>query len=269
MESIINFYNSLLLIQFTTFGLTTTIFLLYFQLIYNKFSLEHIKKIIFHWTFIFYTLLSVLNIFITFRAYYLLSFGDTIFNLKIFDLPPISFAYLPISLFVVCLMFFLLFLIYNFKFLHPKNSFANIIKSIKSDNITSFLLHHYDIQPPQKLKIKSYYNNSEQETKEIIVSDRKDVSKKIAKKLKRLKKRQTKDPFMLIRYNLCTSIINRDVYSIEYISEAIEELTKNYLDTSESKKYKFWHNDRILLQKFTEHLLDLFNDVFEDAFKKR
>ncbi|MDD5312743.1 MAG: hypothetical protein PHO26_06895 [Dehalococcoidia bacterium] len=245
MDSIINFYNNLFVIELTVFGIIAASFLVFLQIVYSQFSFREVSIIVPKPWLVSYLCFSVLSLLLTATGSLILSFPY--FNALLIEQPIIKtillngcFGFILLVAFFVSVFLFILYTYRNIRFIRPSQIAIIISRKIRIEQIIYYLLRKYGVPTPNDWQfIARYCMDIHQNNSKFVPSNTEVISRveqykleyeKISKKIL-----DAQDPLEPLHALMLKAMYNMDLATIDEVLKALKDISIKFIQENSSK----------------------------------
>jgi hypothetical protein len=285
------FYNNLLTIQVTVFGIIAAAIFVLVQLAHSTFSGRHNLRVLRDPYLIAYLISTGVALLLTAIASLLLSLDrhDFISSFNLRSRLIVTSNWTPaalLSLTGISVMIFICFVVLNLAYLHPHRVLLLAAQAIKPEQVRLFLFHEYGLDPPfqsarlvpaallehilpfRKDEQEDPSSNAEQLHKEII-----DTQKAYRQDLDhfnelRIIATKATDPLDIVYAITVRAFQNMDFNTLKEVNKTIDGLSKAVLGSILRVNEKRWNPDLQVARRWAQHVTTFVSAVLEVVEKQ-
>jgi len=283
MNELTSFYNTLLSIEVTVFGIISAVILVFIQIVYSNFSFKHMRIITRDIFMIMFFVISVFDLIFTATGSYILSFPNFTFYIYKINLTELvnrsNYVFICLIMLIFSSILFAIFLWRNIKYLQPKQAIFLLVRKTKIKEIQHFLWKKYGFEIPWSLQRPKIVfdipvgedeeinseNNSEDEEKE----NEKKLSK-IETEIKYIKKqiRKTEDSLLPLRDMMIQFIKKSDLRSLTEATSSLVAISSAFFEKLPNNDEQEWSPYDNLCTNYSIYIVDFLEHLFEIANKE-
>lgn len=281
MNGISNFYNTLLGIEVSIFGIITAVVFVFIQLMYSSFSHKHIQFIFKNKLLWAYFTVSFIDLLLTGAGSFLLSIEghDLIpcydFKSNLILTNP-YFIFFCIFLTFASNLLFVFFIFKNFKYLQPSKILLLSSRTITYPNLRNFLFNKFGIRPPLQVRLVTFDQSQQEELdrhlKEMIGDMSKPELDELVEKVRESERTSESnlkkynvfeqnvgsaiDPLEPINDIIMQSIAKADFKTLEDAEEIICKVSTDFINNIPVTFQNEWDPDKELAGHFIKYLVE-------------